>query len=37
MRAEDEVGSGRFDVSHRASIVFQNSVHIKFALAIWLK
>jgi hypothetical protein len=29
--------SGHFDVSDRASIVFQNSVHIEFAFAIWPK
>lgn len=29
--------SGDFDVTDRAIIVFQNSVHIKFALAIGLK
>jgi hypothetical protein len=35
--AENELISGDFYVSYRASIVFQNSVHIEFAFAIWLK
>jgi hypothetical protein len=30
-------GAGQFDVSHEASIVFQNSVHIEFAFAIGLE
>jgi len=35
--AENELASGDFDVSYRASIAFQNSVHIEFAFAIWLE
>ena len=37
VRAKDELISGDFDITDRASIVFQNSVHIKFALAIRLE
>ena len=35
--AENELASGDFDVSYRASIAFQNSVHIEFAFAIGLE
>ena len=35
--AENELVSRRFDVPDRASIAFQNSVHIEFAFAIWLE
>ena len=35
--AENELTSGDFDVSYRASIAFQNSVHIEFAFAIGLE
>lgn len=35
--SEDDMTSGDFDVPHRASIVFQNSVHVEFAFVIRLK
>ena len=35
--AQNEAISGKFDVADGASIVFQNSVHIQFALAIGLE
>ena len=37
VRAEDKLIFGEFDVTDGTKIVFQNSVHIYFALAIGLK